>query len=124
FTDAKMVKSSMGGSITETARRAPGRCGRPSMGVECRGDPAMTPKTFRKIALSFPETHEEPHFVRTSFRVGKKIFATMDPEGPEAMVRVRPPERLRALLEAHPDVFLSYGGWTERNAALGLRLAR
>jgi len=84
----------------------------------------MTPKTFRKIALSFPETHEEPHFVRTSFRVGKKIFATMDPEGPEAMVRVRPPERLRALLEAHPDVFLSYRGWTERNAALGIRLAR
>lgn len=34
--------------------------------------------TFRKIALSFPETTEEPHFEKTSFRVKRKIFATYD----------------------------------------------
>ncbi len=34
--------------------------------------------TFRKIALSFPEATEEPHFEKTSFRVKKKIFATYD----------------------------------------------
>lgn len=34
--------------------------------------------TFRKLALSFPETTEEPHFEKTSFRVKKKIFATYD----------------------------------------------
>lgn len=34
--------------------------------------------TFRKLALSFPETTEEPHFEKTSFRVKKKIFATND----------------------------------------------
>ena len=34
--------------------------------------------TFRKLALSFPETTEEPHFEKTSFRVTKKIFATYD----------------------------------------------
>lgn len=33
---------------------------------------------LRKIALSFPETTEEPHFEKTSFRVKKKIFATYD----------------------------------------------
>lgn len=33
--------------------------------------------TFRKIALSFPETAEQPHFEKTSFRVKKKIFATL-----------------------------------------------
>lgn len=34
--------------------------------------------TFRKIALSFPDATEEPHFEKTSFRVRKKIFATYD----------------------------------------------
>jgi predicted DNA-binding protein (MmcQ/YjbR family) len=33
--------------------------------------------TFRKLALSFPETTELPHFEKTSFRIGKKIFATL-----------------------------------------------
>lgn len=34
--------------------------------------------TLRKLALSFPEVTEEPHFEKTSFRVKKKIFATYD----------------------------------------------
>ncbi len=34
--------------------------------------------TFRKLALSFPEATEEPHFEKISFRVRKKIFATFD----------------------------------------------
>lgn len=34
-------------------------------------------KAFRKLALSFPETTELPHFENTSFRVMKKIFATL-----------------------------------------------
>jgi len=33
---------------------------------------------LRKLALSFPETCEEPHFEKTSFKVNKKIFATYD----------------------------------------------
>jgi|ERR1043165_859969 hypothetical protein len=32
----------------------------------------------RKFALSFEEAEELPHFERASFRVKKKIFATMD----------------------------------------------
>lgn len=38
----------------------------------------VTLKTLRTIALSLPETTEEPHFEKTSFRVKKKIFATYD----------------------------------------------
>jgi len=38
----------------------------------------VTIETFRKLALSFPEATEEPHFEKTSFRVQKKIFATYD----------------------------------------------
>jgi hypothetical protein len=34
--------------------------------------------TLRQMALSLPETTEEPHFEKTSFRVNKKIFATFD----------------------------------------------
>jgi predicted DNA-binding protein (MmcQ/YjbR family) len=35
-------------------------------------------KLFRELALSFPNTIEKPHFKLASFRVGKKIFATLD----------------------------------------------
>ena len=38
----------------------------------------ITFKELQQIALSFPETTEEPHFEKTSFRVKKKIFATCD----------------------------------------------
>jgi len=33
---------------------------------------------FRKVALSFNEAVELPHFDKASFRVSKKIFATLD----------------------------------------------
>ena len=33
---------------------------------------------FKKLALSFPGTEESPHFEKTSFRVKKKIWATLD----------------------------------------------
>jgi hypothetical protein len=87
----------------------------------------MTPDALRRFALSLPEAHESPHFERTSFRVGTKIFATMTErgmtkEGDEAMVRVAPPSRVRALLAEHPKIFFSYGTWTTKNGALGVRL--
>lgn len=34
--------------------------------------------SFRKIALSFPEATEQAHFEKSSFRIRKKIFATID----------------------------------------------
>ena len=33
--------------------------------------------TFKDLALSFPETEASPHFDKISFRVNKKIFATL-----------------------------------------------
>lgn len=38
----------------------------------------LTSQDFRQLALSLPDVIEEPHFDKTSFRVKKKIFATMD----------------------------------------------
>src|SRR5947207_1372222 len=84
----------------------------------------MTPKAFRELALGLPDAHEEPHFERASFRVGKKIFATMTADGSEAMVRVAPREKVQALLEGEPDTFFSYGGWTEKNGSVGVRLKK
>jgi YjbR len=38
----------------------------------------ITLAAFKKLALSFPETSEAGHFENTSFRIGKKIFATLN----------------------------------------------
>ena len=44
--------------------------------------------SFRKLALSFPEATEEPHFEKTSFRVKKKIFATWDEKHNRACLKL------------------------------------
>ena len=38
----------------------------------------ITIELFRTLAMALPETAEEPHFEKTSFRIKKKIFATID----------------------------------------------
>ncbi len=47
----------------------------------------------RALALSWPEAHEAPHFERTSFRVGTKIFATMPADGATLNVFIREEQR-------------------------------
>ncbi|WP_247235482.1 MmcQ/YjbR family DNA-binding protein [Telluribacter sp. SYSU D00476] len=44
--------------------------------------------SFRQLALSFPEATEQPHFEKPSFRVGKKIFATLDVPNQQATIRL------------------------------------
>jgi predicted DNA-binding protein (MmcQ/YjbR family) len=53
-------------------------------------------ETVRQIALSFPEANEQPHFEKASFRVNKKIFATLDVKKQQACIK---------LSEAEQDVF-------------------
>ncbi|MEQ1666726.1 MAG: MmcQ/YjbR family DNA-binding protein [Bdellovibrionales bacterium] len=53
----------------------------------------------RRLALSFEETSEEPHFDKTSFRVKGKIFATLNLEHNRACVRLSPIDQ---------DVFCSF----------------
>lgn len=38
----------------------------------------ITKEAFQKLALGLPEVEEAPHFDKISFRVRKKIFATLD----------------------------------------------
>jgi predicted DNA-binding protein (MmcQ/YjbR family) len=53
---------------------------------------------LRKLVLSFPETTEELHFEKTSFRVKKKIFATYDNKNNRTCIK---------LSEIDQDVFSS-----------------
>jgi hypothetical protein len=43
---------------------------------------------FRKLAMSFEEVEELPHFEKTSFRIRKKIFATLDAQHNRACVKL------------------------------------
>ena len=43
---------------------------------------------FRKLALSFVEVEELPHFEKSSFRVRKKIFTTLDTQHQRACVKL------------------------------------
>lgn len=45
-------------------------------------------KTFKAIALSFPDAVELPHFEKTSFRINKKIFLTLSVEKHVAVVKL------------------------------------
>lgn len=46
--------------------------------------------TFRKIALSFPETIEGTHFEKVSFKIKNKIFATLSEKENLACVKLSP----------------------------------
>lgn len=43
---------------------------------------------LRQLAMSFPDTTEEPHFDKISFRVKKKIFSTFDEKNNRAVVKL------------------------------------
>lgn len=73
----------------------------------------MTPATFRRLALSFPEAAEGSHMSHPDFRVGGRIFATLtsgdgDAEG---VLKLSPREQAE-WMAAHPEVFEPVkGGW-------------
>jgi hypothetical protein len=56
-------------------------------------------ETVRQVALSFDETVELPHFDLTSFRVKKKIFATLDVKNKRVCIKLSPVDQ---------SVFCSY----------------
>lgn len=45
-------------------------------------------EALKNLALSLPETNEVPHFEKNSFRVGKKIFVTVDEKKQEACLKL------------------------------------
>lgn len=76
----------------------------------------VTMQTFRDLALALPDAVELPHFNIPSFRVKKKIFATMWEKENKAMLKLTPIDQ---------SVFCSYddtvfypvpGGWGKQGA--------
>ena len=76
----------------------------------------MTLDEVRLLAMSLPETTEEPHFHYTSFRVCGKIFATAPPGGEDLHVFVVDEQRETALMQ-NPD-FLAELRWGKQVSGL------
>jgi len=74
----------------------------------------LTPDDIRRLALALPEAHEAPHFESTSFRVGKKIFATMGPAEPSIVLKLDPEDQ-RNLAEGRPGVVAPVEGYWGRS---------
>jgi hypothetical protein len=77
----------------------------------------MTPKEFRRIALSMPDAVEAAHMGHPDFRVGGKVFATIGyPDERYAMVKLTP-EQQANLVAASPEMFAPVpGGWGRRGS--------
>jgi predicted DNA-binding protein (MmcQ/YjbR family) len=76
----------------------------------------VSQQVFRQLALSFADAEEQPHFHLPSFRVKKKIFATLWEQENRAMLKLSPVDQ---------SVFCSYdntvffpvpGGWGKKGA--------
>ena len=48
----------------------------------------MDIESFTKLALSFPDVEEAKHFEKTSFRIKKKIFATLSKSEKRAVLKL------------------------------------
>jgi len=74
----------------------------------------MTPKEFRKSALSFPEAEESSHMGHPDFRVKGKIFATLGPDEDWGMVKLTS-EQQAPVVKEQPAVFQpASGAWGRR----------
>ncbi len=79
----------------------------------------MTATDFRRIALSLPESIESSHMDHPDFRVGGKIFATLDaPSKGWGMVKLWPDQQAE-FIQSDPSVFKpAQGAWGQRGATL------
>ncbi len=76
---------------------------------------AVTPTTFRRLALSLPEAGEAAHMGHPDFRVRNKIFASLgSPDRAWGTVKLTP-EQQEVLLGAEPASFKpAAGAWGRR----------
>ncbi len=74
----------------------------------------MRARDFRRLALALPEAVESEHMQHPDFRVGAKIFATLDATGSFGVLKLSPQEQ-QAALRAHPGLFEPCAGaWGAR----------
>lgn len=70
----------------------------------------VTAQQFRKIALGMAGAVEGAHMRHPDFRVSGKIFATLYPDGHNAMVKLTP-EQQSELVGAHEAFTPASGAW-------------
>jgi hypothetical protein len=81
----------------------------------------MTTEDVRRLALALPDTAEQDHHGRPSFRVDGRIFATI---WDEATVNVMVDEPgIRTAVDAHPG-WCAERYWGRRLAAIAVDLAQ
>lgn len=68
-------------------------------------------ETFREWALAFPEATEEPHFEKVSFRVRKKIFATLDLEKQTSVLKLTEEDQAKFSEMNDAVVYPVKGAW-------------
>ena len=76
----------------------------------------VTIETFRQMAFSFPDVVELPHFDRTSFRINKKIFATLLEKDSLAMVKLSPLDQSVFCAFDKTIMYPVPGGWGIKGA--------
>lgn len=74
----------------------------------------MLISTLRTLALSLPETSESFHFEKTSFRVGSKIFITVDKKKEEVCIKLSPIDQDIFSLSNKLVVYPVPGKWGQR----------
>jgi hypothetical protein len=65
----------------------------------------VTPAQFKKIALSFPETHEKPSYGSPAIFVAKKFFTRLRKEDNSAVLIVDGMEHRDMMLELDPRTY-------------------
>lgn len=77
----------------------------------------MTTKDFRALALSFPDTIEQPHFDRVAFKVVKRrIFATLHEPSGTANVFLTPTDQSTFCLYKNDVVYPVPNKWGLKGA--------
>lgn len=77
----------------------------------------VSQSTFRQLALSFPDAEELPHFELASFRVKKKIFATLWEKDNKAMLKLSLIDQSVFCAYENGTVFYPVpGGWGKKGA--------
>lgn len=78
----------------------------------------VTVETFRQMALSLSGAIELPHFDRASFRVNKKIFATMQEKDKTAVLMFSPLEQSVFCAFDKTIIYPVPGGWGLKGATI------
>lgn len=78
----------------------------------------VSTETFRQMALSLPGTVELPHFEKASFRINKRIFATLDEMKKTAVLMFSPVEQSVFCAFDKTIIYPVPGGWGRQGCTI------